>query len=141
MQLRELHLQLPFFGPRALREDVENQLRPIDHPAAAELLEIARLGGGQVVVEDDDRRVGPTRVLGKRFGLPSADERGRIGNGARLGRGEHDLRAGGAGEPGELVEQFVGISRNSPRLAGDETHKRRAIARQRVRHDPALAHP
>jgi hypothetical protein len=45
LQLRELDLQPPFPAPRPLREDVENQLRAIEHLALEELLEVPALRG------------------------------------------------------------------------------------------------
>ena len=58
LQLRQLDLQLPFARSRAPREDVENQLRAIDDAPAADLFEVPRLCGRQLVVDDDEVRVG-----------------------------------------------------------------------------------
>ena len=47
-ELGELHLEFAVSGARALGEDVENQLRAIDHPQLETLAEVARLDGGEV---------------------------------------------------------------------------------------------
>src|SRR4051794_36144172 len=52
LQLRELDLQAPFATARALREDVEDELRAIEHLAIEHLLEVAPLCGREFVVED-----------------------------------------------------------------------------------------
>src|SRR5690606_4517111 len=68
LQPRELDLQLAFGRARALREDLEDELRAVEDPAAAaeRLLDVARLGGGELVVEHDEGRV---QVLGRRADL------------------------------------------------------------------------
>ena len=45
LELRELHFELAFVAARALREDVEDQSRAIEHAPLDELLEIAFLDG------------------------------------------------------------------------------------------------
>ena len=57
-QLGELDLQLAFARPRAPREDVEDELRPIDDLAADRLFDVAQLRRRQLIVEDDDVDVG-----------------------------------------------------------------------------------
>ena len=53
IQLRQFHLQAAFPGARAAGEDVEDELRAVDDAARQLLLQIALLGGREVVVEDD----------------------------------------------------------------------------------------
>ncbi len=52
LKLRQLHLQLALAGPRMARKNVQDQLRPVQHPARQRRLKIAQLGGRQVVVEE-----------------------------------------------------------------------------------------
>src|SRR6185369_14161944 len=66
LELGELDLQLPFDALRALREDVEDELAPVDHAnrrlasrrRVEAALEVSLLGGAQRIVEDDQVRVG-----------------------------------------------------------------------------------
>ena len=52
LELRELHLQFSFCARRVLREDVEDQLRPVDHPRVERVLEEALLRGIELVIDD-----------------------------------------------------------------------------------------
>jgi hypothetical protein len=45
LELRELDLQLAFAGARAPREDIENELRAVDHPPIERRFEVAQLRG------------------------------------------------------------------------------------------------
>ena len=51
LELRELDFELAFVAARALREDVEDQSRAIEHAALDELFEIAFLRGRQRMIE------------------------------------------------------------------------------------------
>ena len=53
LQLRQLNLKLAFARPGALREDVENQRRAIEHFALENLFQVAALRGRKFVVKDD----------------------------------------------------------------------------------------
>src|ERR1700676_1264431 len=50
IQLREFHLKLAFTGARMARENVEDQLRAINHAAAHAFFKIAKLPGSQIVI-------------------------------------------------------------------------------------------
>jgi len=52
-ELRQLDLQVRLVRLRVGREDVEDHFGAVDHLDLEVLLEVARLGGAQVVVEDD----------------------------------------------------------------------------------------
>ena len=88
VELRQFHLQAAFAGSGPGSEDVEDELGAIDDLGIEGLLEVALLGGGQVVVEDDDvdatRLVRPRRA---RSTLPLSDEGGGFGCGSRLNDG------------------------------------------------------
>ena len=55
LQLREFDLQPPFPTARALRKDVENELRAIQHFARKKIFQIAALRGRKLVIENDRR--------------------------------------------------------------------------------------
>src|SRR4029079_7617844 len=78
LELRELDFELAFMAARALREDVEDQARAIEHATLEELLEIALLRGRQRMIEQDH-----LGVLGRGDGadlvrLAAAHEEARI---------------------------------------------------------------
>jgi hypothetical protein len=52
IELGELDLQLPLSRPRAPREDIENELRPIDDFSLNGLLDLPQLRRRQLGVED-----------------------------------------------------------------------------------------
>ena len=54
VQLREFDLQLTFTGTGAPGEDIENDLRPVDHLALENPLEIPLLGRGEIAIDDDN---------------------------------------------------------------------------------------
>src|SRR4029453_1949768 len=93
-ELRELDLELAFAGASAAREDVENELRPIEHRDMRLALEIPELRRRQLVVEDDeiDAELG-TRGR-QRVDFASAEKGRGIGSGPLLKHAQHDVRAG-----------------------------------------------
>ena len=52
MQLREFDLQPAFATARALREDIKNELRAIEHFTRKKIFQIASLRGRQFVIEN-----------------------------------------------------------------------------------------
>ena len=126
LELRELHLQLAFAGPRAPGKDVENELRAIDDLPADLLFDLPQLRRRQLVVEDDDVDVGFGGGGGQRGDLAGAEKRRRIRLGALLHHPQHHLGARGFGEAGELVERSLGIEPARP--ARNQADERRALA-------------
>ena len=53
LELGELHLEMSFVRPGMSGEDVEDDLGPIHHLDLDGPFQVARLGGSQVVIEDD----------------------------------------------------------------------------------------
>ena len=100
LQLRQLDLKLPLTRPRAAREDVENQLRAIDHTPAEDLFEIARLRRRELVVEHHDVDVQLGAGTGDQLRLPAADERRGIGETPILRRAQDDVGAGSSRQTG-----------------------------------------
>ena len=56
LQLRQLDLQLPLRGHGVLGKDVEDQLRPVDHPRLEGVLELALLHRRELVVDEQRLR-------------------------------------------------------------------------------------
>jgi len=63
-QFREPDLQSGALGLRALREDVEDEARPVDHRRAHLVLEVVRASRVEFVVHDDDVDVVAFDALG-----------------------------------------------------------------------------
>ena len=74
-----------------------------------ELLEVALLGRGELVVEHHGVAVGLERDLPELLGLALADVGGRVGRGTALHEARDLVRAGGVDELGELVEPGFGV--------------------------------
>ena len=88
-QQGQLHLGLALLAAGVLGEDVEDHRGAVDGGAAEDLLQVALLGGRQLVVEDDGVGVDGLRQLVQLLGLAPARRRwpGRAGPGAgRPGR-------------------------------------------------------
>ena len=137
LELRQLDLPLAFARSRAPREDVEDELRAIDHLAIDALFDVTELCRRQLVVEDHE--VGSdARTFGRELvELAAADERRGIGRGPLLNHREDDGRAGGVGEPGELVDRVLRIQfLRSPK---DQADERGALTRPAVAPAGAMA--
>ena len=93
LQLRQFHLQLAFPGARMFRENVEDELGAVDHPGVDQLLDVALLRSGEVVIEQ--KQIGGDRSGGARdlFQLAASDQGGRIGTVAVLQKFADDLGA------------------------------------------------
>src|SRR5439155_5345366 len=107
VELRKLDLQLAFAAARVAGKDVENELRPINHAAFGVFFDVALLHRRKIAVEDDQRR-----LLGMGFGadfiqLAASDQRGRVGNVAKLKNCSGYGSAGTAGELDKFSEGFA----------------------------------
>ncbi len=104
LELRELDLEPPLPGLGVAAEDVEDERRAVDHlhGLAQGPLEVALLGGGELLVEDHDVHVERLHGLLELQHLARADE--GLGHGAvePLREGPHDVGAVGVHEAGEL---------------------------------------
>ena len=106
-ELRDLDLQLAFQRMRALREDIENQLAPIDNANLEFILEIARLRRTERVVENRERCALRLRQLAHLAGLALADKGPWIGRSEALPNNPGNFRAGAFSQRLEFVERFV----------------------------------
>ncbi len=85
--MRQLDLQPAFAAPGALREDVENELRAIEHLARKEVLQVAALRRRKFVVENDGRDLLVLERFLDQLGFAFADVkwRGRLRQFLRYG--------------------------------------------------------
>ena len=79
LELRELDLELPLGAHGVLGEDVEDELRAVDHARLECILKGALLCGAQLVVDDEHLRFRVAVGLFELLELPFADDRARIG--------------------------------------------------------------
>jgi hypothetical protein len=109
LELRELDLELALGAASVLGEDVEDQLRAIDHPCLEQVLETPLLTRRELVV--DDQRLGarlPERAL-ELVELPLADVGARIRPQPRLHEGRDGIDAGRPRQLADLGEFLAGI--------------------------------
>jgi hypothetical protein len=85
-QLREFDLQRALARARPLREDVQNQLRAVNHARLGNLLQVALLHRVEFHIEQDDIRLVFAGELEQHFGFALADIGGDIGELAFLAR-------------------------------------------------------
>ena len=101
--MRQFDLYLAVPGRRAPGKDVENQLAAIEHPEFEPLTQVARLGRGEILVEDDEVDVALERQHHQILQLAPADDGLWIYAIAILGE---DVADGDVGSPREFA-QFV----------------------------------
>ncbi len=109
LQLRQLYLQLALAAARVAGKDVENQLGAIHHPHRQCVFKIPELGGGEVVIEEDQRGLGRFRDCGNLFHLAFADQRGRIRSGPSLQHFGDNLRPRAGDQLTKLCESRAAI--------------------------------
>ncbi len=114
----QLHLRLALLAVSVLGEDVEDHRRTVDGRPAQQLLQVALLGGGELVVEDDRVTVRLEGDLQQLLGLALADVGGRIRCGPLLHQARHLVGPRGVDQLRELVEAGLGVLR-APRRQGD----------------------
>jgi hypothetical protein len=118
LDLGELDLQFAFCALRAQREDVEDERRPVDDAAVECALEIALLGAGQRMIEDDQIGVGLGAPRADFLDFALARKKRRIGS---LPPTRDCAGHGGAGRHGkgvQLREALALISR--PKVERDQ---------------------
>ncbi len=74
VQLRQLHLQLAFSRAGAARENIQDQLRPVEHLDVQRFFQIALLRGRQLAVEDHRGRFVELDLRLQLFHFAGADE-------------------------------------------------------------------
>ncbi len=104
LELGEFDLELSLGGDGVLREDVENQLRPVDDARLHDVLELPLLNRAELVVDEKRLCVRLRERLLQLDQLPLADIRARLGMGPVLDELADRLDARGARELLELAE-------------------------------------
>ena len=121
LELRELDLELALGADGVLREDVEDQLRPVDDARLERVLEVALLRRLELVVDDQRLRAEPRERLLQLLDLALADV------------GAHRRAARGAGRPSRRARR--------PRRARAPPSRRAPRRRRcRERRPPTAAH-
>ena len=111
VQLRQLHLQLAFPRARPPRENIQDQLGPVEHLDVQRPLQIALLRGRQIAVENDHRGVVKMNLALQLLHFAGADQSGRIRAGAALDLAFGDLRAGAHRQRLQLFQRFLRVNR------------------------------
>ena len=106
LELREFHFQLAFMAARALRKDVEDQARAIQHPPLDEFFEIAFLRWRQRMIEQHQLGAVLMRDRADLVGLAAAHEVARIGTIAASTDTCNRNRARGACQLLEFLDVF-----------------------------------
>ena len=94
-------------SPRALREDIENQPRPIEHTTLERTLEVAFLGRRQGMVENDEFGTVGLECGLDLLELATADERTRVGAAPTTLNQGNRLRPGRAHQLQEFTRIFA----------------------------------
>ena len=116
---------LPSRARRALREDVEDQLRAVDDAQIEPLRDVARLARRELAVEDHEVDVELEAADHELLQLPGADQRARIDLRAVLRDDVDDGDAGRARELAELVDRVLEVV--APPPAGDRDEDRALV--------------
>ena len=107
LQLSELNLELSLGGDGVLREDVENELRPVDHAQLELVLEPPLLAGIEIAVDDQRLGLHARNGLLELGQLSLADVRARIGRRPPLNYLTNGLDPRGAHELPHLPQLLV----------------------------------
>ena len=110
LQLRQLDLELAFARASALGEDVENERGAVEDLAVKGRLQVAALGGGKLVIEDDSIHIRLVAELGKLLGLAFADICGGAGRDHLLYAFADDFPAGGGGQLGKFLQRVAQVA-------------------------------
>ena len=128
LQLRQFDLQLAFARAGALREDVENERRAVEHLAVENLFQVAALRGRKFVVEDDGVDVVPGgSSCGEFLGLAFADVGGGAGRLQLLNAVADDFAAGGGGQFGKFLQRIAQTPTPCRDLSSTPTRKTRSV--------------
>ena len=123
IELRKFDLKLAFAAARPPREDVEDELGPVDHLEPERGFEVAELSGREVVVEDDAIRARTVRQSLDFCDFSASEERRRIGVWRVLEGGAEHLAAGARSELGKLLQRFFVAMGPCPRQSGSPTRR------------------
>ena len=91
------------------RENIENQLRAVDHAAFRGFLDVPLLHGREVAIENDQRRFVCRGFGANLIQLAAAHQRCGISGGTHLKNGSGDLRARAARQLNELCKRLAAL--------------------------------
>ena len=133
-------LRAGFAAARTPGEDVEDQCSPVQDLRPDELLEVADLRGGQLVVEDKRLDLLLACLLGDLERLPFSNQVGGIEAGPFLEHGPHDHTPRRVRQEGELGEVFLGL--RDRLVCQSDAHEKNSLAdrctSRKVREDRSL---
>ena len=107
LELRQFHLQLAVGALRSLREDVEDELCPIENAQRGGLADVARLRGSQIPIEHEQVGSERHRAHQDLLQLAFADQRAGIDLAARLQDHVEHLHVRGARQLLELLQRSL----------------------------------
>jgi len=109
-------LQLSLPASRATGKDIENQLSPVDDPQVQLALQVAQLGGCEIVVEDDHVCGGAVRGTPNLVEFASPHQGCRVRFRRSLDQRADDVRARSNRQLAEFSNRILGIrpARNPP---------------------------
>jgi hypothetical protein len=119
-ELRKLNLEPSLVGLGAAGKDIEDQRGPVDDLDLERLFEIAKLGGWEFIVDQDDI---VSKALAKFLDLvelPGTNVMRVVRMGERLSDRADDVKAGGLGELGKFFQGGCGIPIIMPPIDGDK---------------------
>src|SRR5689334_8706732 len=109
LELRELDLLFCLARARTRREDVEDELCPIHHAFASRVFDVLALRRGELVVEDDERRLGIADQCAELLDLSFAEVSRGVWSVDLLRDGAHDNGTRRVDELLELIEVLVDV--------------------------------
>ena len=109
LKLRQFDLELAFAGAGVAGKDVKNELGAIDDATVEFVFEITKLGGRQLVVEDESSGIGHFCGGSDLFDLATADQGCCVGAVAALEHFSNHHCASALGELAQLGERLFGI--------------------------------
>ena len=104
LELGQFHLQLTLVALGALGEDVEDQAGAVQHADIEALFQVALLGGGQRMIEDDDFELVVLHGQADLIRLAAADEVSGVGRRPLAGNGRNRLCSRGTREQRQLLD-------------------------------------
>ena len=109
LQLRELDLQTAFTTPRALRENIENELGAVEHLAGKKIFQVASLRRREFIIENHRGDLLVLERFPDQLGLAFADVIRRRRLLQFLGHRVYYVGAGGIRQLGELLHRIAQI--------------------------------
>ncbi len=134
-QLRQLDLNLALARLRALREDVEDELRAVDDLEVCGFGDSAHLRGAQLAVEDEQVGAEPQGADDQLVELAAPEHRARVDGLAALDGLVHDDQSGRGRQLAEFRHRLFGLADRGGRDADEDG----AVACGRAAADAAVA--